>query len=579
MKKKNVLFCIVAVALIVATILGIIFLNKKADLSYQLEVVNEVDYMLFSENNKFGVINKKGEVVVQALYDEVQIPNPSKPLFVCLYGYDTEKNQYKIKVLNDKSEQVLYQYVFVEAIKINPVLNDIPYEKSVLKYMQEGKYGLIDFQGNIVAKAQYEEITGLDYREGLLKVKKNGKFGVINMNGKTVIKCKYDTVESDEYFEEGVNYDKAGFIVGDKFGDTYKYGFIDSKGTQILKNKYSQIERITNKKQNDDIYLVAFDGDKAGLFVNNKNVIKNKYEDIAYDETNNCLVLQEDSKQGISDLEGNVKIDIKYDNIFISGKYINAQKDGEVDIYNYPSCQIEHYENVVGLNQTNNDRYTIAIMNNDKYKLLDNENNQLKDAEFDYLEYVYGNYYIASNSQKYGVVDMDGNEVIELKYDFIQQIPDTKLLQAMFINEYITDIIAGDKVVSSMKNCDILVKDDYVVQQSNDENKYIGYDGSILKNTQVFDKQLYAYEKDGKWGFININDDVIVSLEYDFVTEFNEYGFAGIKKDGKWGVININGDIILEPSYDIDLYNPKFVGKFYEKDLGYGVPYFTCENI
>ena len=31
------------------------------------------------------------------------------------------------------------------------------------------------------------------------------------------------------------------------------------------------------------------------------------------------------------------------------------------------------------------------------------------------------------------------------------------------------------------------------------------------------------------------------------VTEFNKYGFAGIKKGGKWGVVNIKGEIIQEP--------------------------------
>ena len=67
-------------------------------------------------------------------------------------------------------------------------------------------------------------------------------------------------------------------------------------------------------------------------------------------------------------------------------------------------------------------------------------------------------------------------------------------------------------------------------------------------------------------------------MKYDFVTRFNEYGFAGIKKDGKWGVVNSNGDIIVEPVYDIDSDSPKFVGKYYEYNLGYGEPYFVCNK-
>ena len=118
MKKKIVYVSIITFFLIIMIFLGVVFLRNKPDLNYKLEVVNEIDYMLYSDNNKFGVINKSGEVVVQAIYDEIQIPNPSKPLFICMYDYDIEKNQYNIKVLNEKSEQILYQYVVVEAIKI-----------------------------------------------------------------------------------------------------------------------------------------------------------------------------------------------------------------------------------------------------------------------------------------------------------------------------------------------------------------------------------------------------------------------------------------------------------------------------
>lgn len=53
----------------------------------------------------------------------------------------------------------------------------------------------------------------------------------------------------------------------------------------------------------------------------------------------------------------------------------------------------------------------------------------------------------------------------------------------------------------------------------------------------------------GKWGFVNEENKLIINNEYDMVTEFNKYGFAGIKKGGKWGVVNIKGEIIQEPIY------------------------------
>ena len=579
MKKKVTLFSIIVIIAISIIVITIVNLKNKKDMNYQLEEVNEINYMVFSENNKFGVINKTGEVVVQALYDEVQIPNPSKPLFVCMYDYDTEKNQYNIKVLNEKSEQILYQFVVVEAIRINPVNNEIPYEKSVLKYKKDNKYGLIDFQGNIIEKAKYEEITGLDYKEGLLLVKKNGKYGVININGATIIKAKYDFIESDGYYEEGNEYQKSGFIVGKKSNNDYKYGYINYKGKEILKTKYNQIERIINVNKNDDIYLVAFENGKAGLYINKKRTIKHKYEDIVYDENNNCLVLQEDSKQGISDFYGNIIIDIQYDNIFISGKYVNAQKDGHVDIYNYDTKEKINFENVVGLNQTTNDNYSIAITGDDTYKILDNQKNEIKENEYEYLNYIDGDYFIACNNQKYGVVDINGQQIVEFKYDFIEKIGNTKLLQALVLQENKTDLILENKVISSMINCDIYLEDNYLIQRSSSDLKYIGIDGTILKNTQILNNELYASKQGEKWGFVNKNEETIVKADYDFVTEFDEYGYAGIKKDGKWGVINLNGNVVIEPTYTIDWNSPKFIGKYYEYDTGYNEPYYICNDI
>ena len=38
----------------------------------------------------------------------------------------------------------------------------MPYEKKVLRYKQNGKYGLIDYEGKVITKPIYEEIEGLD---------------------------------------------------------------------------------------------------------------------------------------------------------------------------------------------------------------------------------------------------------------------------------------------------------------------------------------------------------------------------------------------------------------------------------
>ena len=84
-------------------------------------------------------------------------------------------------------------------------------------------------------------------------------------------------------------------------------------------------------------------------------------------------------------------------------------------------------------------------------------------------------------------------------------------------------------------------------------------------------------KQQNKWGFADENGNIVVECQYDFVTEFNKNGFAGIKKNGKWGVINSDGKVVIEPVYNIDSNKPNFVGKYYELNKEYGSSYFVCD--
>lgn len=575
MKKILIFISLIIICLICSIILVIIKNNSKYN--FQIEEVKEINYVVFSENNKFGVINKKGEVVVQPRYDIVQIPNPSKPVFICKYNYDAEKNQYSIKVFNDKSEQILYQYVIVEAIELNSGISPIPYEKSVLKYMKDNKYGLIDFSGKVIVKAKYDEIRSFDYNEGLLLVKEKDKYGIININGAVVVKTKYDQVLSDGYYEPGSDYKKSGYIVGKKDGDSYKYGYINFKRKKVLDCKYDQIARVPNKNRDNDIYLMAIQNNKVGFYKNNKCIIKHEYEDMIYDENNNCLVVQKDSKQGIADLNGNITIEINYDNIYISGKYINAQIQDKIDIYNYSNKQKIELENVIGLNETSSEKYSIAIMNNEKFRILNNSGNMLSENEYEYLEYLYDDCFITFTNNKFGVIDVEGNRIIDCKYDLIRRIGNTKIIQAEEVKSNTKEVFVHDKSVFKNENFDVNTNDNYISIQTDSDRKYFDYEGNEVKLSSIENKQLYASNQNNKWGFEDKEGNTIIEPKYDFVTEFNEYGFAGIKQNGKWGVINIEGEVIQEPVYSIDSNNPKFIGKYFENDLGYGESYYISE--
>ena len=75
---------------------------------------------------------------------------------------------------------------------------------------------------------------------------------------------------------------------------------------------------------------------------------------------------------------------------------------------------------------------------------------------------------------------------------------------------------------------------------------------------------MFLSKQNGKYGFVNKNEIVVIDYLYDDATEQNEAGFVAVKKDGKWGSINSKGETVVSPSYELKN-NPviDFIGKWH----------------
>lgn len=579
MKKKVIV--VLSIIILIIGIISIIKYNKnKSKFNYTIEQISEVNYFLLMQNNKYGVINKNGDIVVDPIYDVVEIPNASKPVFICKGNYDQNSGEYNIQVFNDKKEPILYQYYTVEAIKLNNVESNGNYEKSVLKYKSDNKYGLIDFSGNKITDAIYDSIEGFNYREGILLVKKSDKYGIINIKGASIIKPKYDEILCDEYYTTDSKYDKSGYIVGTKTDKGMRYGYIDGiKRKQILKNEYNDIYRITDKIDDNNIYLVAFKDGKAGVYQNKKKIINNEYEDILYDANNDLLTLQKTSKQGVSKFNGATIIPIEYDNIFFAGEYINAQKGDKIDIYNFDGTK-ENSE-YISRKSVADKKYEIVSTSDDKYKIINNENNKVIDDNYQYVQYLFKNYFSVTKDNKYGIIDSDGNTILDFKYNIVQLLENSNVIQIIDDKSNIELLDENLKSIIKIKDANIYTYDNYFKVYSDDSVQYFDKSGKKLESKDVFpNNKLFAYKERNKWGFKDKDGNIVVKPIYDMVTEFNEYGYAGIKFKNKWGSINENGDVIKEPTYEVESnIIPSFIREYYQVDLGYGEPYYTNEAI
>ena len=560
-KIRWIIIGIVAVIIIAISIMAII---NEVQLHYKVEEISEYKYFTLEQNQKYGVIDRNGNIVIEAEYGAVQIPNPSKAIFVCVKEYNENTKEYETVVYNEKKEVLLSNYKNVQAISIYTNVNSTPYEKSVLTYKENGKYGLINLEGKQITKPVYDEISSINYKEGTFLVKQNELEGIINMKGKVIIKCEYESVTSDNYYSENGNNKQAGFIVSKKTEDGYRYGYANYRGTIILNPIYTQLERVTEIANEKGVYFIAFENGQAGLLKNNKEILNYEYEDIQYNVLGSIFVTKRNGKYGAVNQEGTTVLYPEYDNVYTGGMYLNALKDKDIFIFDLNGNKIE--TNEVSKTKTENANYYITIDKNNKYKVVDSKDNIIIDKDYTYIEYLPGDYFIVERDSKSGIIDSNGKSVIELKYDSISRINETDILQ-METNKNIALYNLNMKEIVSMDNAIVKeVKDEkaYILLYSDTDFKYLDKKGNILTSQNLFENNsLFAKNINGKWGFVDKDGNLKVQNDYELVTDFNKYGFAGIKKDGKWGSINQNGEVVQEPTYDLKRNIPEFVGKYY----------------
>ena len=570
--KGKIKWIIIGIAIIAVIAIAIILIINEMGYSYKIEEITEINYTILVHEEKYGVIDKQGNIIIEPIYDAVQIPNPSKPVFICFGDYNEETKQYQTKVFNDKNEQLFQEYETVQVIPIKTNIETTPYEKSTLIYQKDGKYGLIDLEGKQITDAIYDEISSINYKEGTFAVKLDGKVGVINLNGKVIIKPEYETITSDNYYNEKTQNKTTGFIVSQKTEEGYRYGYINYRGRVILKTEYTELERVIEIADEKEIYLIAFKDGQAGLVKNKKVILNYEYEDIQYSSLNDVFVVQRNSKQGVVSKDGTTIVNTEYDSIIFGGMYINAKKGDNLYLFDLNGASVEN-KDIVSKTQTNNPNYFIAIDKNDIYTIVDSEDNVLVDNNYSYIEYLPGDYFIVARDGKNGVIDISGKSVIDLAYTSIFKLNDTELLQAEKIETKTIDLYSStmNKIVS-MDNATITTGNNYIMLASDTDFAYYDFSGNKLDSKDVFpNNQLFAKKINDKWGFVDKEGNVVIENQYEMVTDFNEYGFAGIKLDGKWGVIEqANHQIIQEPIYELEWVQPIFIGKYYRIRDWYG---------
>ena len=151
-----------------------------------------------------------------------------------------------------------------------------------------GKYGLANEQGQVVAAPIYSDIYSQDSKTGLIKVETDGMYGFLNAQGDEVIRPRFDFIYDFSH----------GFY---KIEQSGKYGLVNEQGQVVAAPIYSYISSQDSKT---GLARVEKDGKYGFLNAQGEEVIKPKYDYIYSSDSNSGLTkVKIDDKYGFINLK------------------------------------------------------------------------------------------------------------------------------------------------------------------------------------------------------------------------------------------------------------------------------------
>ena len=431
---KKVIGTIVVIVLIIAGIVTLVNYNgSNSGKSSKKSISISNSYITVYSNGKWGVINSKGDTVIEPTYDEmIVIPNNTKPIFLIQSDVNMDSKTYSSKAIDEKQNQIFTSYDTVEALQNVDEKGTVYYDTNALKVSKNGLYGLINFEGKELLAPEYNEITPLKGVKNSFITKKDNLEGLVDDSGNIIIENQYADIQNL------TNSYQDGYIVKN---DSSKYGLITYDKQQILECKYDEIKNVTGNnlyvvKEGKNLEIIDKDGNVLTknnfdevISINGENIIIKKgekygaissdgseilpcnYDDLKYAFDNNFIAKQ-NGKYGIISNQSNNVVDFKYESIYYMSDegFIEANnEDGTSDLID---MQFEtRCSGIVSeINTTNN---YIKLRVNGEYKFYTFKLSETDEKTI----FPAHTLYLSKQNGKYGFVNANGEVIVNYIYD------------------------------------------------------------------------------------------------------------------------------------------------------------------
>ena len=269
-------------------------------------------------------------------------------------------------------------------------------------------------------------------------------------------------------------------------------------------------------KMDDGGFIVKIN-DKCGCLDKDYNpTLPCIYDNISLFSNSRALV-ERDSKYGYLDesLQEVIPCIYEYATEFVEGKawVVKGDKWGLIDL-NGVQVMPFIYDNVGPFS-----RGIAWVKNNIINAVVNQKGEIIKDCDYEGVTvFRLGHAIVRGSDNKRGIIDESYEVVVPLKYDSIDLVPDG----------YIYELRNGAEVI---------------------EKKYVSYDGS----TNIPASQYYhEVSEEERLEQYRIEGERINSLkgQYDSICHFCE-GLSKVRKDGKYGFIDADGNVVIPLKYSV----------------------------
>lgn len=287
----------------------------KAGVIYDKVVEKHQYRIIVSYNNKHGVLNSAGGIVIPLVYDYARFDH---------YKYIVVKQDDKYGVFNESGKLII-------PIKYTAISCHDDY----VKVCKDCCWGVINVDGQEIIPPIYELINGFFVDYAIAIVRLNKKYGLIDRLGREITPIKYDLIES---FVKG----KAKFLLDGR------WGVVDNTGKEIVPAIYDMIYDFFSQH---DICVIQLNKKYGMIDKHGKEIISFDYDNMEFNP--NWIKVRLGEMYGIIGWNGDKLLSAEYDEIknisywLSENRFYSVKKRGKYGIIeydNYAKCIIKRVD-------------------------------------------------------------------------------------------------------------------------------------------------------------------------------------------------------------------------------------------